>query len=150
MTEIARMRFKSIKRPKEHGQLALYDDGTFQIKPSPDLRDEMARLEEQSLERSRSIGYGVGFTLMGLGAAALVAGWYLGRVFGRLGTSLSTPRPIEDVAVERDDSGGVHVRLKGIESQFQTIQMGWNIDEVLVEEADAFVEKFNEMKPPKT
>ena len=59
---------------------------------------------------------------------------------------MSTPRPVNEVDVIRDDSGGVHVRLPGIESKFQTIQMGWNIDEILDEEAAEFVSKFDEMK----
>ncbi len=146
MTEIARMRFKSVTKPKEHGQLALLEDGTFQIKPSPELREEMARLEEVALGRSKQLGYGVGAGLIGLGLVAVAAGWYLGRVFGRIGTSLSTPRELADVELERDESGGVHVRLHGIESKFQTIQMGWNIDEILVDEAEAFVDKFTELK----
>lgn len=146
MTEVARMRFKSATKPKEHGQLAIHDDGTFQIKPSPDLRDEMARLEEDAIDRSKSIGYGLGFTLVGLGVAVIAAGWYLGRTFGKLGTTLSTPRPLGDVDVERDDAGGVHVRLRGIESKLQTIQMGWNGDEILEDEAQEFIDKFQEMK----
>jgi hypothetical protein len=140
------MRFKSATKPKEHGQLAINDDGTFQIKPSPDLRDEMARLEEEALHRSKAVGYGVGATLVGLGLAVMAVGWYLGRKFGKLGTTLSTPRPIGDVDVIRDDAGAVHVRLSGIESKFQTIQMGWNVDEVLEDEAEEFISKFNEMK----
>jgi hypothetical protein len=140
------MRFKSATKPKEHGQLAIHEDGTFQIKPSSDLRDEMARLEEEALNRSKTLGYGVGLSLVGLGLAVIGAGWYLGRKFGKLGTTLSTPRPIEQVDIERDPSGGVHVRLRGIESKMQTIQMGWNVDEVLEEEAQEFLAKFEEMK----
>jgi len=146
MTEVARMRFKSVTKPNEHGQLALHEDGTFQIKPSPDLREEMARLEEQALQKSALIGYGLGGALIAVGALVVAAGWYMGRKFGKLGTSLSTPRPVDEVDVIRDESGGVHVRLSGIESKFQTIQMGWNIDEILDEEAAQFVSKFDEMK----
>jgi len=146
MTEVARMRFKSVTKPNEHGQLALNEDGTFQIKPSPDLREEMARLEEQALQKSTLIGYGLGGALIAAGALVVAAGWYMGRKFGKLGTSLSTPRPVDEVDVVRDESGGVHVRLSGIESKFQTIQMGWNIDEILDEEAAQFVSKFDEMK----
>jgi len=140
------MRFKSATKPKEHGQLALHDDGTFQIKPSPELRDEMARLEEVALQRSTAIGYGVGGVLIGLGVVMVVAGWYMGRKFGKLGSTLSRPRSVADVDVDRDESGSVHVRMRGIESKFQTIQMGWNADEILLDEAQEFVDKFQEMK----
>jgi hypothetical protein len=140
------MRFKSAAKPKEHGQLAIHDDGTFQIKPSPDLREEMARLEEEALEKSKMLGYGLGGVLVALGLTAIAAGWYLGRKFGQLGTSLGTPRSVGDVDVVRDESGGVHVRMQGIESKFQTIQMGWNIDEILDDEASDFLAKFEEMK----
>ena len=140
------MRFKSVSKPSEHGQLALNDDGTIQIKPSADLREEMARLEEQALQRSSTLGYGLGGALIVVGALVVAAGWYMGRKFGKLGTSLSTPRSVGVVDLERDDSGGVHLRLPGIESKFQTIQMGWNVDEILEEEAADFVAKFEEMK----
>lgn len=140
------MRFKSATKPNEHGQLALHDDGTFQIKPSADLRDEMSRLEEVALERSQRIGYGLGGALVVAGALVIAAGWYFGRKFGKLGTTLSTPRPVAEVDVQRDDAGGVYVRLQGMESKLQTIQMGWGVDEVLEEEAASFVSKFEEMK----
>jgi hypothetical protein len=146
VTEIARMRFKSATKPREHGTLALYDDGTFQIKPSADLRGEMARLEEVALARSRFLSYGVGGTLIALGLVSVAAGWCLGRILGSLGARLSKPRPIGDVEMMRDDGGGVHVQVKGIQSRFQTIQMGWTIDEILKEEADEFVAKLGEMK----
>jgi len=140
------MRFKSVTRPSEHGQLALNEDGTFQSKPSPDLREEMARLEEEALSKSTLIGYGLGGALIAVGALVAIGGWYMGRKFGKLGTTLSTPRRVDQVDVMRDESGGVHVRLPGIESKFQTIQMGWNVDEILEDEAAAFVSKFEEMK----
>jgi hypothetical protein len=140
------MRFKSATKPNEHGQLALHEDGTFQIKPSPDLREEMARLEEAALTRSKAMTFGLGGTLIAAGLLAVAAGWYFGRKFGKIGTTLSTPRPVDEVDIVRDDAGGVHVRLPGIESKFQSIQMGWNGDEVLDEEASTFIAKFEEMK----
>ena len=44
MTEIARMRFMSSQKPSERGMLLLRDDGTIQVQPTEELRDEMARL----------------------------------------------------------------------------------------------------------
>ncbi len=56
MTQLARMRFVSLTKPKERGMLVLHDDGTFQVVPSEELRDEMARLEEVALHRAHLFG----------------------------------------------------------------------------------------------
>jgi hypothetical protein len=146
LTEIARMRFKSVARPKEHGTLTLHDDGTLQIKPSPELQEEMSRLEEVAHDRSQRIGYGTGAVLIGLGLLSIAAGWYLGRKLGNLGGRLREPRPVDDIDIERDPAGGIHLRLRGLEQKFQMVQMGWNADEILQDEAAEFVGKFNEMK----
>lgn len=145
MTEIARMRFVSMKNPKERGMLLLQDDGTLQIKPTDELRDEMARREEAALHRSRTFGTQAGLGLMTLGMLALGAGWLAGRVFGKLGQTLSEPRPITEVELTRDDGGGVHLSLRG-SSRWQRLQMAWNGDEVLQGEADNFAAKFDEMR----
>lgn len=146
MAVVARMRFQSTKNPQERGALALHDDGTFQIVPSDELRDEMARLEEVALSRAQTFGTQVGIGLLVLGALALGAGWLAGRIFGKLGSSLSEPRALSDVQIERDAGGGVHVRLSGLENRFRLVQMGWNGDEVLQGEAEAFCRKFEDMK----
>lgn len=146
MAVMARMRFQSTKTPGERGALALHDDGTFQIVPSEELRDEMARLEEVALGRAQTFGTRVGIGLVALGALALGAGWLAGRIFGKLGSSLSLPRALDDVQIERDDGGGVHVKLSGLENRFRLLQLGWNGDEVLQNEADEFCRKFEEMK----
>lgn len=146
MAVVARMRFQSTKNPQERGALALHDDGTFQIVPSDELRDEMARLEEVALHRAQTFGTRVGIGLLVLGALALGAGWLAGRIFGKLGSSLSEPRALSDVQIERDAGGGVHVRLSGLENRFRLVQMGWNGDEVLQGEAEAFCRKFEDMK----
>ena len=49
MTEIARMRFKSLLKPKESGKLLLHDDGTIQIQPSEALR------QTRNLETCRTL-----------------------------------------------------------------------------------------------
>lgn len=146
MAVVARMRFQSTKNPQERGALALHDDGTFQIVPSDELRDKMARLEEVALHRAQTFGTQVGIGLLVLGALALGAGWLAGRIFGKLGSSLSEPRALSDVQIERDAGGGVHVRLSGLENRFRLVQMGWNGDEVLQGEAEAFCRKFEDMK----
>lgn len=146
MTDIARLRFKSIQKPKEHGALILSDDGQFRVEPSREFRDEMARLEEAALHRARVYGTRLGVALLALGTLAVGLGWFVGRVFGKLGSSLSLPRPVEEVQVTRDGGGGVHVTLRGIENKLQLIQMGWNGDEVRQAEADAFMDALAAMQ----
>lgn len=145
MTEIARLRFKSLQNPKESGKLLLHDDGTLQVQPSEALRDEMARLEEAALARAHTYGTRLGIGLLLLGGLAVCAGWVAGRIFGKLGYTLSVPRDVADVILTRDDGGGVHLTLRGA-SRLQKIQMNWNGDEILRDEADQFVAKFNEMR----
>lgn len=146
MTDIAQMRFRSILKPNEYGVMALSDDGTFRIVPSDELRDEMAKLEEQALQRAQKWGIGTGAVLLTLGALFVGLGWFVGRVFGQIGSSLSSPRPVQDVQVTRDEGGGVRLTLHGLENRFQSIQMAWNGDEVLPDEADAFVKRLTEMQ----
>jgi len=145
MTEVARMRFMSSKKPSERGMLLLHDDGTFQVQPSEELRDEMARLEEIALDRSHTFGTRLGLSLIVVGTVAVGVGWAVGRIFGRLGYTLSVPRAVEAVSLTRDEGGGVDLTLRGA-NRFQKIQMGWNPDEVLQGEADNFVAKFDEMR----
>src|SRR5262249_28986267 len=116
------------------------------IEPSDEFRDAIAKLEEKALNRSRTLGLGLGGALLLLGAFTIAMGWAAGRIFGKLGARLSEPRPVDEVDIVRDDGGGVHVRFKGVEGKLQTVQLGWNGDEVLPCEADAFVAKFAEMK----
>ena len=146
MSVVARMRFKSVEKPQEYGALVLNEDGTFQIVPSDELRDEMARLEEVALQRSKTYGTRLGIILLSLGALAVGAGWLLGRLFGQLGYNLGKPRPLSDVGVTHTESGGVKVAMQGGSNRFQVVQMAWNGDEVLQNEAEEFVRKFEEMK----
>lgn len=145
MTEIARMRFMSQTKPSERGMLLLHDDGTIQVQPTEELRDEMARLEEAALDRSRLFGTRLGVSLLVLGALAVGGGWIVGRIFGKLGHILSAPRPVDAVRLTHEEGGAVHLTLRGA-NRLQVIHMGWNPDEVLQGEAENFVAKFNEMR----
>lgn len=145
MTEIARMRFMSNKKPCERGMLLLHDDGTIQVQPTEELRDEMARLEEVALDRSRTFGTQLGVSLLVLGALAISAGWVVGRIFGKMGYTLSAPRPVDAVSLGHDEGGSVHLTLRGA-NRLQVIRMGWNPDEVLQGEAKNFVAKFDAMR----
>jgi hypothetical protein len=145
MTQIAKMRFISLTKPKERGMLVLHDDGTLQVVPSDELRDEMSRLEEVALHRAKTFGTGLGLGLIAAGILAVGAGWVVGRIFGKLGHTLSSPRPVDTVSLTRAESGGVHLRMRGA-NRLQVIQMGWNADEVLQAEVVAFLAKYDEMR----
>ena len=145
MTQLAKMRFVSLTKPKERGMLVLHDDGTFQVVPSEELREEMSRLEEEALHRAKLFGTGLGLTLIGIGTLAVGAGWLAGRVFGKLGYTLGKPRPVDAVTLTRTPSGGVHLTLRGA-NRLQVVQMAWNTDEVLSAEVDNFVAKFDQMR----
>ena len=139
------MRFMSNQKPCERGMLLLHDDGTLQVQPTEELRDEMARLEEVALDRARTFGTRLGVGLLVVGALAVGAGWIVGRVFGKLGYTLSAPRPVDAVSLTHDEGGSVHLTLRGA-NRFQVIRMGWNPDEVLQGEAENFVAKFDAMR----
>jgi hypothetical protein len=146
VSDIAQMRFRSVSSPEQYGIMALSDDGTFRIVPSDEFRDEMARLEEIAVQRSKTLGIGTGVVLLTVGALAVSLGWYFGRVFGKLGGTLSRPRSLQDVQVRMTDGGGIRVTLRGLPNRLQTIQMAWNPDEVLQSEAEAFVAKIQELQ----
>jgi len=145
LTEIARMRFMSNKTPSERGMLLLHDDGTIQVQPTEELRDEMARLEEVALDRARTFGTRLGVGLLAAGTLAVAVGWAVGRVFGKLGHTLSAPRAVDAVRLTHDEGDSVHLTLRGA-NRLQVIQMGWNPDEVLQGEAENFVAKFDAMR----
>ena len=145
MTEIARLRFKSLSKPKESGKLLLHDDGTIQVQPSEALRDEMARLEEVALSRAHVFGTRLGVGLLIAGSLSVGLGWLVGRIFGKMGYTLSAARSVSEVSLTRDEGGGVHLTLHGA-NRLQKVQMNWNGDEILRDEADQFVAKFNEMR----
>ena len=145
MTEIARMRFMSNLKPSERGMLLLHDDGTLQVQPTEELRDEMARLEEVALDRARTFGTRLGVSLLVLGALATGAGWVVGRVFGKMGHTLSAPRPLDAVSLTHEEGGSVHLTLRGA-NFLQVVQMRWNPDEVLQGEAEDFVAKLDAMR----
>ena len=145
MTQIAKMRFVSLVKPEERGMLVLHDDGTLQVVPSDEMRDALSRLEEMALHRTKLFGLGLGLGLVCLGLAAIGAGWLAGRIFGRLGYTISRPRPVDLISLTRTESGGVCLKMRGA-NRLQIIQMAWNTDEVLPVEADGFMAKLGEMR----
>ncbi len=145
MTQLAKMRFLSLTKPLERGMLVLHDDGTFQVVPSDELRDEMSRLEEVALSRARTFGTGLGLGLIAVGTLAVAAGWVVGRIFGKMGHTLGKPRPLDTVSLVRTEGGTVRLTMQGA-NRLQTVQMAWNPDEVLQAEATAFLAKLGEMR----
>lgn len=145
MTQLAKMRFLSLTKPLERGMLVLHDDGTFQVVPSDELRDEMSRLEEVALHRARLFGTGLGLGLIAIGTLAVAAGWVAGRIFGKMGHTLSKPRPLETISLVRAEGGTMRLTMQGA-NRLQTVQMAWNPDEVLQAEATAFLAKLDEVQ----
>ena len=115
VTEIARMRFISSKKPdRTRGIVLLHDDGTIQVHPSEELRDEMARLEEVALDRSaQRSGRGWASAFCPGCARPSASAGSSGASSARLGHTLSAPRPVDDVRLTRDEGGRVHLTLLG-------------------------------------
>lgn len=145
MTQIAQMRFASLSRPEAHGLLVLHDDGALQVVPSDAMRDGLSDLEEAALRRAHLFGTSLGLGLVTLGLLAIGAGWAYGRIFGRLGYTLSRPRPLDAVSLSRADGGGVHLTMRGT-SRLHSIQLAWNANEISPAEAEAFLAKCEELR----
>lgn len=145
MTQIAQMRFASLARPEEHGLVVLHDDGTLQVVPSDAMRDSLSDLEEAALRRAHLYGTSLGLSLVALGLLAIGAGWAYGRIFGRLGYTLSRPRSLDAVSLSRADGGGVRLTMRGT-SRLHSIRLAWNAEEVSPTEAEAFLAKCEELK----
>jgi len=139
VTQIAQMRFASLARPEEHGLLLLHDDGTLQVVPSDAMRDSLSDSEGAALRRAH-LGTSLGLGLVTLGLLAIGAGWAYGRIFGRLGYTLSRPRPVDAVSLSRVGDG-VHLKMRGT-SRLHSIRLAWSADEVQPAEAEAFLTMF--------
>ncbi len=144
MTQIAKMRFASLTQPQEHGLLVLHDDGTLQVVPSDAMRDSLSDLEASALRRAHLFGTSLGLGLIALGLLAVGAGWAYGRIFGRLGYTLSRPRPVDAVSLS-SANGGIHLKMRGT-SRLHSIELAWNAAEVLPVEAEAFLAKCDEVR----
>jgi hypothetical protein len=146
---VARMHFISGRNPKESGTIIITDDGFVQIEPSAEFVDELARLEEEAVKRSRRIGMiGTGI-FFGIGAIIALIAWLMGRVGGEIRHSLSRPRPVDDVAVDTNDIGGIRVVLPG--DGPQTVTLEWEKGEIDECEAAHFVsvyKRFREVGKP--
>ena len=84
--------------------------------------------------------------MVAVGGIAVAIGWVVGRLFGSLGSTLSMPRKLKSIELDREEGGRVTLRMQGLESKMQVISMSWNADEVLEEEATAFVDKIKALK----
>ena len=144
MTQIAAMHFAGAG-PEAQGRLVLHDDGTLQVVPSEAMRDDLSRLEEAALRRAHLFGTSLGLGLAALGLLAIGAGWAYGRIFGRLGYTLSRPRPVDAVSLTRTESGGVRLTMRGT-SRLHVIRLVWSADEVPPAEVEEFLAKYEEVR----
>jgi hypothetical protein len=144
MAEIARMRFESGKNPAEKGAIVLTDDHMLRIEPSDELTDHLARLEEEAVEKSRSVGLAVGGAFIVVGALFALVGWLAGRIAGRLRETIGAPRSIDKVKMFADPEGGVHLLLPGTGPQ--KIAMNWAPGETDANEAVAFILAYSKLK----
>ncbi len=144
MTQIAAMHFAGAGTEAQ-GTLVLHDDGTLQVAPSEAMRDSLSNLEEAALHRAHLFGTNLGLGLVALGFLAIGAGWAYGRIFGRLGYTLSRPRPVDAVSLTRTESGGVRLIMRGT-SRLHIIRLFWSADEVQPAEAEAFMAKYDEVR----
>ena len=140
MKTLARMEFKSGARPAERGALVITDDGFLQVQPSAEFIDELARLESEALETSRKIGGVVSWLLIGSGLLVAAIAWMAGRIGGELRETLTKPHPLEDVAMAKDEYGGVHVEVPG--SGPQKISIHWEAGETDAEESAKFISTY--------
>lgn len=144
MTEIARMRFESAKKPGEKGEIVLTSDKMLRVEPSEEFSNELARLEEAAVHRSRGIGLGVGAALIAAGALFAFAAWAAGRIAGRLRETIAEPKPVEQVRMFGDPDGGVHVLLPGTGPQ--KITLYWAPGETDANEFASFMAEYRRLK----
>ena len=145
MTQIAQMPFASGTNPEEHGMVVLHDDGTVQIVPSEAMRDDLSRQEEAALHRAHVFGTGLGLGLIAAGTLAVGLGWLYARIFGKLGYTLTRPRPADAVTLTRTSSGGVRLTLRGA-SRLHLLRLQWDASEV--SNADAFLAQCEAVRMP--
>ncbi len=132
-----KMYFKSSKRPRERGALALTEAGTIEVRPSEEFLDELARLEEEACARSRFIAGRIGGGVMLFGLVVAAAGWLVGRIGGKLRARVTKPHPVDEVAMFADVTGGFHL---SIPDKFgQTIDLNWGQGEINPREAGEFL-----------
>ena len=144
----ATVNFQSKKKPEERGSIVLTKDGLVIVKPSEEFLDELARQEEEAVEKSRALGIRTGLILMGLGFLAAAAGWLAGRVGGELRMRVTEPRAPEDVSLFADITGGFHVTLPG--PLGQTIELNWGPGEVNPREVGEFIKAYRKYVPGNT
>ena len=142
--EIARMRFKSGRRPGENGAVVITDDGFLHLEPSDEFVAEIARLEHKAVERSRRVGMTGALALIGLGAFVAAYAWLAGRLGGEMRTNLCRPRPLEDVEVKAGADGRVRVVLPG--DAAGRLRLEWERGEVSDEERDRLIAVYNRFR----
>lgn len=144
MTDMIRMRFQSARRPQEDGTLVLGTDGTFRIEPSEAMLEEIARLEQEAVARASRNSAAAAATLIGLGIIAAAAGWYAGRVGGRLRDRLTTPRSVRDLDAKYALEKGFQLTLH--DSKMRSTSLYWEPGEYNGEDAERFMQIYETLR----
>ena len=133
MTDITSLPFRHADGA---GILVLSDDGTVRVEPGEALRDALAGREEQALATAQAVTR-LGLGLIGLGLAAVGAGWYVGRVGGKHAWRQTAPRSVRVVEIAPAEGGGLRARLgKSV----------WDITGYEPSDAETFLAALKEMK----
>ncbi len=135
-TEVV-MHFRNNKKPKERGSLALTETGQIVVRPSEDFLDELARLEGVACEKSRFISTKVGGAILFFGFLVVGLGWLAGRIGGKLRHRVTHPRPVDDVTMFADVTGGFHLSLP--DKFGRRIELNWGQGEINPREAGEFL-----------
>jgi len=132
-----KMYFRSNKKPRERGAIVLTESGTIEVRPTEEFLDELARLEEEACQRSRTISAKVGGSILALGFIVVALGWLVGRIGGKLRYRVTSPRHVDEVTMFADVTGGFHLSLP--DKFGQTIDLNWGQGEINSREAGEFL-----------
>jgi hypothetical protein len=132
-----RMYFRSNKKPRERGALVLSENGHIEVRPTEEFLDELARLEEEACAKSRLISGKIGGSIVAVGFLVMALGWLVGRIGGKLRHRVTHPRPVDDVTMFADVTGGFHLSLP--DKFGQKIDLNWGQGEINSREAGEFL-----------
>ena len=138
------MRFQSARNPDETGALALSQEGTVRIDPSDAMIEKIALLEQDAVECSARYSSIASVTLITLGLVAAGIGWAAGRLGGRLRERLAAPRPVGETKLTFSPERGVRLQYK--DGPMGTATFEWAPGEYNLDEAEAFVEVYDQFK----
>ena len=115
----------------------LTEGGEIEVRPSEEFLDELARLEAEACAKSRLVSSRIGVGIMLVGLLVAFAGWLVGRIGGKLRVRVTKPRPVDEVTMFADVTGGFHLSLP--DKYGQTIDLNWGQGEINPREAGEFL-----------